>query len=229
MATLGKGYDFGATEEVTSAKLADLVDNATITGILTAEIADSQITNAKIADVSGAKFTNLANIPSGAGTIPVANIPTLTASLLAALYPVGSIYINKTNATNPGTIFGFGTWTAIQNVALYGKGSGTFANAGDTGGAETKTISANNLPEHTHSAGTLTGGAHTHTIPRSTGGGTTGSNYAQGLSDGTPGTFTSSSEGAVSVTGSTGNNTTTATALNVMNPYLVVYMWERTA
>jgi hypothetical protein len=29
------------------------------------------------------------------------------------LFPVGSIYTNATNATNPGTLLGFGTWTAF--------------------------------------------------------------------------------------------------------------------
>ena len=29
------------------------------------------------------------------------------------IYPVGSIYINATNSTNPGTLLGFGTWAAF--------------------------------------------------------------------------------------------------------------------
>lgn len=29
------------------------------------------------------------------------------------LYPVGSIYINASSATNPATLFGFGTWVAF--------------------------------------------------------------------------------------------------------------------
>ena len=35
---------------------------------------------------------------------------------LAAIYPVGSIYTNATNSTNPGTLLGFGTWTALALV-----------------------------------------------------------------------------------------------------------------
>jgi hypothetical protein len=74
MATLAKGYTFGATEEVTAAKLHALIDSGTCTGIVAADITDGVITNAKISDVSGAKFTNLASIPAGAGSIPAVNI-----------------------------------------------------------------------------------------------------------------------------------------------------------
>lgn len=76
MATLSKGYSFGATEEVTAAKLHSLVDSATIASIATADISNSAITDAKINDVSGAKFTTLTTIPAGAGVIPAANLPT---------------------------------------------------------------------------------------------------------------------------------------------------------
>lgn len=55
----------------------------------------------------------------------------------STLYPVGSYYINETNSTNPGTLLGFGTWVAVQNKTIIGQGSGTFATAGATGGSET--------------------------------------------------------------------------------------------
>jgi len=74
MATLGKGYTFGATEQVTAAKLHSLIDSATISGILAAEITDSTITDAKIASVSGSKLITLSGTPAGAGDIPKANL-----------------------------------------------------------------------------------------------------------------------------------------------------------
>ena len=73
MGTLGKGKTFGSTEEVTAAKLHQLVDSGTVSNIVAADIADNTIPDAKIQSVSGAKFTNLANTPAGAGVIPVAN------------------------------------------------------------------------------------------------------------------------------------------------------------
>lgn len=76
MADVSRGRTFGSTEEVTDAKLHELVDSATVTDIVAADITDNTITDAKIQSVSGAKFTTLSNIPSGAGSIPHANIPT---------------------------------------------------------------------------------------------------------------------------------------------------------
>jgi hypothetical protein len=73
-ASITKGKTFGATEEVTATKLHQLVDNATITGIVGSEMADNTITSGKIQSVSGASFVSLANTPSGAGKLPVANL-----------------------------------------------------------------------------------------------------------------------------------------------------------
>lgn len=90
MATLSKGYAFGATETVTSAKLSALVDSATISGIVANEISSAAITDAKINDVSGAKFTTLSAIPGGAGVIPLAAIPTILGSKLGTLSGIDS-------------------------------------------------------------------------------------------------------------------------------------------
>jgi len=73
MADIARGINFGATEQVTAAKLHALVDDATVSSIVAADITDGVITNAKISDVAGSKFTGLANIPAGSGVIPVAN------------------------------------------------------------------------------------------------------------------------------------------------------------
>jgi len=77
MGTITRGYSWGATEQVTAAKLHTLVDSATISAILTADISDAQITNAKVNDVSGAKLTTLTAIPAGAGVIPAANLTSV--------------------------------------------------------------------------------------------------------------------------------------------------------
>jgi hypothetical protein len=74
MATLSPGYTFGATEEVTATNLGQLVSLGGISGIVAADISSGAITDVKINDVSGAKFTTLAAIPSGAGDIPKANL-----------------------------------------------------------------------------------------------------------------------------------------------------------
>lgn len=53
MATITKGYTFGATEQVTNTKLHSLVDDATISGIVNADITDGTITEAKL-DINNA-------------------------------------------------------------------------------------------------------------------------------------------------------------------------------
>ena len=68
---------FGATEEVTATKLHDIIDKATVTGISTAEIADSAITDDKINDVDGSKLSDVSTIPAGAGVIPAANLTSV--------------------------------------------------------------------------------------------------------------------------------------------------------
>lgn len=77
MGTLTKGYTFGATEEVTAAKLHLLIDSGTVTGIVGADINDGVITDAKITGLSGSKLTGLANTPAGAGVIPAANLTSV--------------------------------------------------------------------------------------------------------------------------------------------------------
>lgn len=76
MGTLSKGYSFGATEEVTAAKLHALVDDGSVTGIVSADISNGTIVDDDIASVGGDKFINLASIPAGSGDIPQANLPT---------------------------------------------------------------------------------------------------------------------------------------------------------
>ena len=68
------------------------------------------------------------------------------ATIMGLIYPVGSVYTNKTDATNPATLFGVGTWVAIEDSFLIGA-SGTYA-AESTGGSKDAIVVA-----------------HTHTIP----------------------------------------------------------------
>lgn len=69
--------------------------------------------------------------------------------ILDNVYPVGSIYMNV-NSTNPGTLFG-GTWEQIQGKFLLGMSSSY--PAGSQGGESSHTLTANELPLHTHYLG----------------------------------------------------------------------------
>jgi hypothetical protein len=69
-------------------------------------------------------------------------------SMALLAYPVGSIYIAY-NHINPADRFG-GTWERMANTFLWGTdASGTI---GQTGGEKTHTLTANELPSHTHGA-----------------------------------------------------------------------------
>lgn len=73
-ASFTQGYTFGATEEVTAAKLHSLVTGIVVSGITGSEIAASTVTDSNIYSVSGAKLTSLGSTPAGAGDLPEANI-----------------------------------------------------------------------------------------------------------------------------------------------------------
>ena len=130
------------------------------------------------------------------------------ATIIAMVYPVGSIYFNAAVATNPNTLLGFGTWAAYGagRVPVGKAASGTFDTLNETMGAETHTLSVAEIPSHTHDV----------TWPRrnnSGGGGPTSPCTSAG--DGGPLTQTSQSRGD----GGAHNN---------IQPSIVVYMWKRT-
>mgnify|MGYP003135613139 CR=1 FL=1 len=133
-------------------------------------------------------------------------------SFLDTIYPVGSVYTNATVATNPGTLLGFGTWVEFaQGEVPVGKASsGTFDTAGNTGGAETTTTTTS-VPIDGYGS---TGGA-----PGTVGAGRmivgSGSNEI--------------SETLESLRAAANAQTITSSAINVVQPYIVVYMWKRTA
>jgi hypothetical protein len=140
---------------------------------------------------------------------------------LAAMYPVGSIYTNATNATNPGTLLGFGTWTAFGagRVMVGFNGSDPlFDSAEETGGSKDAIVVS-----HTHTA-TVTDPGHVHSFSavQQIGGSylafsNTGQQAVTNTASATTGITVSNS-----TTGSSGTNAN-------LQPYITVYMWKRTA
>lgn len=164
----------------------------------------------------------------------VTSLASLTATAIQALYPVGSVYTNASNSTNPGSLLGFGTWASLgAGRVLIGAGSngGQSFTAGSTGGSY-----APSMPSHTHTA---TDSGHTHYIANNGTRNTTGGTYAgwkgQGGVDNdlasndqstapTIGT-TSVTAATITVAATSSGDTTTGN----LPPYLTVYMWQRTA
>jgi hypothetical protein len=134
------------------------------------------------------------------------------AGIMALIYPVGSVYTNATDSTNRGTLLGFGTWAAVgEGRVLVGKaGSGTFATAGGTGGAETTTLTAaqSGLPAHLHKMKAGSGGVNNGVY-----------NYASSND-----TLVSSDVASDNVAAANASEAHTN-----LQPFLVVYLWVRTA
>ena len=159
-------------------------------------------------------------------------------SFSKAIYPVGSIYMSV-NATNPSTYFG-GTWVAWGAgrvpVGINASDS-NFNTVEKTGGAATVTLSASQIPSHTHAKGTLataSAGAHTHNLQNQKAPwGTSASNrvlvdatsgYTEVTNKATTsaGAHTHTVSGSTAATGGGGSH-------NNLQPYIVCYMWKRTA
>lgn len=131
--------------------------------------------------------------------------------------------------TNPSTLFG-GTWEQIKDTFVLAAGD-TYE-AGTTGGEATHTLTTNEMPSHTHTF-TGTASSHTHSIGiqntsnEETGYGLTQSAIFQNRVqiDGGGKNTNSTSVTPRGTNSSTGGGQ----AHNNMPPYLVAYMWKRTA
>ena len=120
------------------------------------------------------------------------------------IYPVGSIYMSI-NATDPSALFG-GTWERVKDRFLLSAGDSHAA--GSTGGEETHTLTAAELPDHTHTF-KYTGQSVT-----------TGVNAIR-LNQAASNQYNEYSGGQ--------SSNCKGQAHNNMPPYLAVYVWKRTA
>jgi hypothetical protein len=171
---------------------------------------------------------------TGTGDLVFANSPTLTGSPIAptqaagtnnttvattafvqaalnALYPVGSIYINATNSTNPGTLLGFGTWTAFGAGRVpvgFDAGDPLFDSAEETGGSKNAVVVS-----HTH----------TYTSHNIIGPSPSSNDFFQidtsSVGINAPTNPINMSIDSAGVSGTNAN----------LQPYITVYMWKRTA
>ena len=192
------------------------------------EFANIAIAVATKADTSSPTFTGTPTMPTGTigVTQSVGNNATLlatTAFVQAALqgltvfYPVGTVY-TSTLATNPAITFGFGTWVAFgAGRVLIGNGGGF--SGGATGGSADAVIVS-----HSHTA-TVSDPGHAHNYSAPSG--------SDGAISGTVAFITGagSSSTGTAVTGITVSNSTAGVSGTNANlqPYLVVYIWTRTA
>jgi len=127
-------------------------------------------------------------------------------TLLEQTYPVNSIYMSV-SSTSPASLFG-GTWERLKDRFLLGAGD-TYSN-GATGGEATHVLTTDEIPTHSHDIETYRQ-YNTGSSTDSTKIGRTQSNADGGTSN-----ISTRTQGS-------------GQAHNNMPPYLVVYMWKRTA
>jgi hypothetical protein len=205
MAILSTGNTFGATDTVTNTKLNNIADAATFDDPVdnsTLELHTDGKLRIKDAGVTASK---------------------LATDALELAYPVGSIYMNASDATNPATLLGFGTWVAFGAgrvpVGIDATdddfdvvGSGT--NTNGTTGAKTHTLGKTEIPPHKHQISNMNA---RNIYDRDQGGG--------GYDPNTAGTI-DTGQGDI---GENGDGTGSASPHNNLQPYIVVHMWTRTA
>ena len=166
-----------------------------------------------------------------------------------AAYPIGAYYVSS-DPTSPATLFG-GTWERVQDRMILAAGS-TYT-AGLTGGSATKTLDVDNMPYHNHSCDTQ--GGHTHTRGSMN---ITGWFDAEDADNASGGAFYVSYRGSTHNIQTPGGTTNTmfyfdasrawsgetsrngahqhnigyngsGDAFDIMPPYIVAYVWRRTA
>jgi len=126
-------------------------------------------------------------------------LKSISDAAAASRLPIGSIYMNYSDGTNPATLLGYGTWTAITDKFVVARGS-TYTS---TGGAATVTLTINELPPHTH--------GYSYSDMRNSGnlvGSSGGANFGN-------------------TTSATTNSTGSGSAFSIIPPYQAVYMWYR--
>jgi len=184
------------------------------------------------ANLASPAFTGTPTVPTaaaGTSTTQAASTAFVQAAL-AALYPVGSIYTNATSAVNPGTLLGFGTWTAFaagRVMVGFNASNALFDTAEETGGS----ADAINV-SHTHTAtSTVTDPGHNHQMgaqdSTANDGGSTTSEFVRNYPSVVNPTSSTATTGitvatTVASAGSSGTNAN-------YQPYITVYMWKRTA
>jgi hypothetical protein len=193
------------------------------------------------ADLVSPTFTGTPALPTGTTAVTqtatddttklatTAFVQDVAAAVKEALFPVGSIYTNATDSTNPGTLLGFGTWSAFGAGRVpvgFDASDSSFDTAEETGGSKDAVVVS-----HTHTAtSTVTDPGHTHVMQN---GGGLNSGVTNGGVAGTSGY-----SGGTNVTNSNTTGITVATTIDSagssgtnanLQPYITVYMWKRSA
>jgi hypothetical protein len=213
------GLTVGATTGVEAG--ADVTDttNVTSAGALMDSEVDADIKTLSLPasttiSTFGASLVDDANNTAARTTLGLGSVDNnSTLTILALVYPVGSLYMNRTVATNPATLLGFGTWVAITDKMIMGRGATYTADGGSA--------------THTHS---LSADGQAQVWIQSTGAPNIFMNRVSSAS------YSASVQGDVSAAGGSSASQSLGAALagstdsgSTIPPMMVAYIWERTA
>lgn len=201
------------------------------TNAITVINADDWVNNARIANDA----VTSASILDGTIQSTDLNIPSVASAILEKVYPVGSIYMNYNDDTDPAVALNFGTWSRVSGKFLVGamENDSTTPDSFDKskvydttgGGTRRHTLSADEsgLPVHLHD----NWGSHDETVNRQTFLGRTRVNH-QG-DDHTPRNSTYLSQDGVASSTYDGQTIAKSAEESHQNlpPYKVVSMWYR--
>ena len=174
------------------------------------------------AELNGSASETFSAVTASAGTnttqvATTAFVTTAVAAVdLSAVYPVGAIFTTVTAYANSAAVvavIGGTTWVSFaagKMIIGVDTGDTAFDTVEETGGAKTHTLTEAELPAHSHDyAGGEYTGANDYGTNMSV-------NNLGSTTDGRSTNFNSETVGSGS-------------AHSIMNPYIAVYMWKRTA
>tara|TARA_R110001632_G_scaffold77028_1_gene174376 strand:+ start:14 stop:1117 length:1104 start_codon:yes stop_codon:yes gene_type:complete len=177
---------------------------------------------------------------TGANVLFAGTVSDSNGNIAAAAYPVGAIFMAVV-ATNPGTLLGFGTWSAFgagKTLVGFDGSDSDFDAAEETGGAKTITLSEANLPAHkhflfaNHSMDSNTDSDWARINNSATGNGTNNSASIEYFQSSGSDDFKyriAFDDANAAPTLHPSSATGSGTAHSNMPPFITVYMWKRTA
>ena len=229
MSILVKGTDFGATEQVTSTKLDNLVDAAKFTNTSENAVSYTGSTGTCLQG-GGLEVTSAGQLQIEDGEVDLVKFST---ALKDSIHPVG-IILETTEESTAGafqTKIGFGTWEAYGSGRVtvgLDSGQTEFDTIGETGGANSVTLTNAQIPGHTHTGAAyykIDGGGQTDPT------GEAERTFFHENSGHTTTTGSDSSYGRANLLTNTGGGGTAPGGGSHTNlqPYIVVYRYRRTA
>lgn len=214
------GLFVGTTSQIGAVKLVNSLTSTATDAALSAAMG-KQLEDTKIGETGGTITGTLkVNTITKVTNEPIMTDGKFTSQALLNQWPIGSIYISTTS-TSPATLFG-GTWSQYgQGRVLLGAGSATDSRgetrsftAGATGGEYEHEITIQETPEHKHAG-----------WGESSSGNGLGWGVATQYNRNNMGSAKTDWDNYLYYSSPVGENE----AHNNMQPYMVVYMWTRTA